>query len=42
MTDTPRTVLAVTGADRVSFLQGLITNDVDRAFHKASSSRTSL
>lgn len=26
-----RTVLSVTGSDRVSFLQGLITNDVDKA-----------
>lgn len=26
-----RTVMAITGVDRVSFLQGLITNDVDRA-----------
>jgi len=25
-----RTVFALTGADRVSFLQGLVTNDVDR------------
>lgn len=28
---TDRTVLAVTGSDRESFLQGLITNDVDKA-----------
>ncbi|MEO9865047.1 MAG: folate-binding protein [Yoonia sp.] len=27
----PRTVFSVTGTDRVSFLQGLITNDVDKA-----------
>ena len=26
-----RTVLSLTGADRVPFLQGLITNNVDRA-----------
>jgi len=26
-----RSILAITGADRVHFLQGLITNDVDRA-----------
>ena len=26
-----RTVLAITGTDRVDFLQGLITNDVTRA-----------
>jgi len=26
-----RTVLSVTGSDRVAFLQGLITNDVDKA-----------
>ena len=29
MTDTPRTVLSLTGSDRVSFLQNLITNNVD-------------
>ncbi|MCO4846744.1 MAG: folate-binding protein YgfZ [Yoonia sp.] len=28
---TKRTVLAITGADRVDFLQGLVTNDVTRA-----------
>lgn len=28
---TDRTVIAITGADRISFLQGLITNDVDKA-----------
>lgn len=28
---TDRTVITISGADRVSFLQGLITNDVDRA-----------
>jgi folate-binding protein YgfZ len=28
---TDRTVLSISGADHVSFLQGLITNDVDRA-----------
>ena len=26
-----RSVIAVSGSDRVSFLQGLVTNDVDRA-----------
>ena len=26
-----RSVIAVSGSDRVSFLQGLVSNDVDRA-----------
>ena len=30
MTDLPRTVLRITGADRTTFLQGLITNDIGK------------
>jgi len=40
-----RTVIALTGADRVAFLQGLVTNDVEKAadgiIYQTSKSSTS-